>query len=185
MRILGVTASGVLNVGDFELISTTILPSAQASVVFDVSSFASTYKHLQIRAVVRTSRASTVDSLRMRINEVSTTSYRSHYLRGFNSSLGSFDVGATTSFWIADVAGNSDVANNFSSSVTDILDPFSSSKNTTSRSLGGWVSSSERDVTLASGAYFSTDVVTSLTCISQAGSNLNAGSRFSLYGIKG
>jgi hypothetical protein len=78
--------------------------------------------------------------------------------------------------------GNSNTANIFGSAVIDILDPFSTTKNTTTRSLGGHNSSTAR-LYLGSGAYYSTAAVTSITVGPNSGSIL-AGSRFSLYGIR-
>jgi hypothetical protein len=79
MRILGVTASG-FDTGAYELISTTILGSAQSSVVFDVSSYTSTYKHLQIRVVTRTDRGANEDILGIRFNGDTGSNYITHLL---------------------------------------------------------------------------------------------------------
>ena len=184
---LGILAQARQAVGPtFELLESTVLGSAQASVEFTnlVTKYAATYQHLQIRTVVRTARNSTVDSLRMQVNGVTSTSYRSHYLRGFNSSLGSFDDGASSGMFLYDVSGNTDVSGGFAPAVIDLLDPFEGTKNLTVRALGGWLGSAERDVIFSSGLFTSTTAISSIKLYSQAGSNLSQFSRFSLYGIK-
>jgi hypothetical protein len=79
--------------------------------------------------------------------------------------------------------GNSNTANIFGAAVVDILDPFSTTKNTTVRTLLGQTSSTNR-VALSSGAFYSTAAITSVTLFPETESIL-AGSRFSLYGIRG
>jgi hypothetical protein len=184
MRILGVTASGFNIVGDYELISTTILPSNAPSVTFDVSSFAFTYKHLQLRSVSRVTGAfGTVDDL-MTLNGITTNSYASHYLLGNGSSVSS---GASTSranmITYNSSSGASSASNVFGVNVVDLLDAFSSSKNTTIRGLSG-NHGSNTYVDIYSGLFNNTASITSVTITSGSG-NFIAGSRFSLYGIRG
>lgn len=179
-------ASGSAPTGDYELISTTIVSGTSTSAItFNVSSFASTYKHLQVRLVGRSGEATTgIYDLLIRFNGDTGSNYSGHNLRGTGSAVQS---NALTSFTYilneSTFPGNSNTANIFGSAVIDILDPFSTTKNTTTRSLGGHNSSTSR-LYLGSGAYYSTTAVNSITVGPTAGSIL-AGSRFSLYGIKG
>ena len=169
---------------DYELFSTTILGTTTADVVFDVSSLGSTYKHLQIRMVVRGSGAtSEVRDLFIRLNG-STTNYSAHGIRGTGSAVGSYATTGFTSINKEKVfVGNSNTANIFGAAIVDILDPFSTTKNTTVRTVTGFTAASSR-VGLSSGAFYSTAAITSITLFPEAESIL-AGSRFSLYGIKG
>jgi hypothetical protein len=169
---------------DYELISSTILGTAQASVVFVVSTFASTYKNLQLRSVSRVTGAfGTVDDL-MTLNGITTNSYASHYLLGNGSSVSS---GASTSranmITYNSSSGASSASNVFGVNVVDLLDAFSSSKNTTIRGLAGNYGSNTF-VDIYSGLFNNTASITSVTITSGSG-NFVAGSRFSLYGIKG
>jgi len=164
----------------YELISTTVLGSDTASVTFDVSTFASTYKHLQIRLVAKCGRGDQ-DYLGLRMNGVTTTSsYISHLLEGsgtvYSSSLSGYGH-----MFLPFATGASTASTVFGASVVDILDPFSTTKNKTVRSLGG----TSATVTLFSGLFMSTSSVTSLTVFQYNSTNLKVGSRFSLYGIKG
>jgi hypothetical protein len=74
--------------------------------------------------------------------------------------------------------------NEFMSGVTDILDPFETTKNKTVRTIAGAVTPDyARDITLSSGIFLSTSAMSSFTLLTRLGS-LAQYSRFSLYGIK-
>jgi hypothetical protein len=86
---------------------------------------------------------------------------------------------------MAQVARGNSTASSFGAGVIDILDPFSTTKNKTLRGLGGITSSEATNIALRSGSWASTSAVTSITCLPFSADNWVAGSRFSLYGIKG
>jgi hypothetical protein len=185
MRILGVTASGFFNGEDFELISTFILSSNTPSITFDVSSFASNYKHLQIRSLMRSTFASTWDSGSIRFNSDSGTNYANHALGGTGSGSPYSESGTSRSnigLSGGALAASSLESNIFTGSILDILDPFSSTKNTTTREFSGSVAS-ERRVRFGSGFWANTAPVTSIQLACTG--NFIPGSRFSLYGIRG
>jgi hypothetical protein len=165
---------------DYELISSTILGTAQASVSFDVSTFASTYKHLQIRAVTRDTTGSGAENFRLRFNGISTSSYARHALLGDGSSVSSFAETSQTAALGGTSPGSTAPANSFGANVIDILDPFSSTKNTTTRTLVGLTPNSVR---LYSGLFNNTATITSVELSTVF--TFTSGSRFSLYGIKG
>jgi len=180
--------------GDYELISTTVLGSTTASVTFSsLNTVAAAYKHLQIRAVTRNAWSAPGSTTNygangvIRFNGDSGSNYRAHYLQGDGSSTASGDYPVSTACYLTDLGGvwDSHTANSYGAFVVDILDFASASKNKTVRSLGGFVDGGKR-VSLASAAWFSTAAVTSLV-ISEDGSGggYKAGSRFSLYGLKG
>lgn len=176
-------SSGNGGAGAFELISTTILTGTQATVSFNVSAYASTYKHLQLRAVGRSTSAYNLDYLGMKFN--SATSYAVHGLSGDGTSVSSFGYTTSTETMMLGglvTAGNA-AANTFAGTVCDILDPFSTTKNKTIRSFAGIASTSNR-VTLFSSLYPSTTAVSTIDLVLGSGLFVT-GSRFSLYGIKG
>jgi hypothetical protein len=82
--------------------------------------------------------------------------------------------------------GNTGVAGAFGLGITDIFDAFDTSKNTTTRTLGGRnpVNNNEDRIALSSGLWVNTDAITSLRLSPEAGSLWLANSRFSLYGIR-
>ena len=171
----------------YELISTTVLGSNQPSVTFsNLGTYSSTYKHLQIRSVARTAQSSNTRAIGVRVNGISTSSYSWHLLEGDSSSVVSAAAANQTNGFIGHLAASGAAANIFGASVIDILDPFSSTKNTTLRGLSGATTSGENRVRLYSTLFNSTATVTSITLYSEdLTSNLVAGSRFSLYGIRG
>jgi hypothetical protein len=164
----------------YELISSTILGTAQSSVVFDVSSYASTYKHLQLRVVARNTGEN--GNVLMRMNADTGSNYSRHALYGDGSSVLSNAGASQTAIEIGSTTLNSNTANAFGAGVYDLLDPFSSTKNKTVRSLTGQVPNNQ--ILLRSGAYFSTTATSSITLLTAA-NNFAVGSRFSLYGIRG
>jgi hypothetical protein len=171
--------------GDYELIESAILTSNESSVTFsNLGTYASTYKHLQIRMVGRTTIAETGSAVFFRFNSDTSTSYAAHDLFGTGSSVlstGSSSLTLTASNFIA---GGNAASNNFGAGIVDILDPYSTTKNKTVRGLSGVANSSGPIIILNSGLYYKTDSITSITLFPPSG-NLVSGSRFSIYGIKG
>jgi hypothetical protein len=176
--------------GDYELIASEILTASQASITFsNLGDYSSTYKHLQIRFVGRTVRTDLGrESVSLRFNGVSTTSYRNHELIGTGSAVQSAASAGANRCAVASVSTNLDASNIFGLSVIDILDAYSSTKNKTVRSLAGRIGSSAVaapvSILFFSSLFDSTASTTSLELFGDV-SNFVAGSRFSLYGIKG
>jgi hypothetical protein len=161
--------------GTYELISTTILGSTTSAVTFDVSSLASTYKHLQLRTVTRSTGGGNAN---MTFNSDTGTNYSWHLLYSNGSSvLTTFGANSSNMLVTSSVPT---AANVFTPNVIDILDFASTSKNKTIRSFGG--SSATNEVVLFGGAWRNTAAVTSVTM--SIGSWVS-GSRFSIYGIRG
>jgi hypothetical protein len=169
--------------GDFELINTQILASATPSITFDVSSFVSTYKHLQIRMVTRTTLADAEDSVIVRLNGDSATNYSYHFIFANGASVISAAQVSQTLMYPFAAVGNTQTANGFGAHIIDFLDSSSISKNKTIRSLTGYATGTNR-IALASGLWRNTSAITSIS-INPGSSNWNTGSRFSIYGIKG
>lgn len=169
--------------GAMDLISSVILTAGQPSVVFDVSTLASTYKHLQLRIVGRTDRtASGGDYIRLRFNADTGTNYSFHSLTGNGSNVVSENAVNATAMHFERL-GSSDLAtSNYGALVVDMLDLFSTTKYKTTRNFGGVATNY---VMLQSGNWRSTSAVTAVNVVVGGGSNFVAGSRFSLYGIKG
>jgi hypothetical protein len=191
LSALGIfSAAGAGEVGGtYELISTTILGSDQDSVTFDVSSLASTYKHLQLRVVARATTSTESRTMWLRYNGDSGTNYNWHALVAFSDGTLAVRSEAAPNSSVAAVSNipaASIGANIFGSSVVDILDPFSTTKNKTSRGLGGFMGGTagfQQSIGLLSSAWRNTAAITSIQVNSD--NNFLAGSRFSLYGIRG
>lgn len=196
---LGFLAASGAAAGTFELIETVnVGAGGAASVTFsNLNTYASSYQHLQIRAVAKNAAAVNYNVLEMvlRFNG-SNANYRSHCLRGFSGSATSFAPTLSTQMLVGQTVSNdSGIGPTFGVSVIDILDPFEITKNTSVRSLSGALDNRSTlgptsQVSLWSGAWFDTAAVGSITLYGAYGdggtlSNFTQNSRFSLYGIKG
>ena len=181
---LGILASaGGVNAA-YELISTTVLGSTSAQVDFSVSSYSATYKHLQIRAVARcTAAAAYVDS-RIRFNNDTGANYSFHEIYGYGTGIASGNGVSQTNIAAAYFAGANSTANNYGTMIMDLLDVYSTSKNKTTRSFSGITEGASSLIDIRSGAWLSTASATTVSILPTSGS-FAAGSRFSLYGIKG
>ena len=181
LGILATTAAGGA-AGSYELISTTILGSAAASVTFTSGAWSS-YKHLQIRFTARHTAGVTSTTLFARLNNNTGSNYAWHRLRGNGSAVSSTGGGSQSDMEITQAPGSGSSANIFSAGVIDIVDFASTTKNTTLRTLAGYPGT-ESYVTLNSGLFNNTAAITDVSLISN-GTSFAIGSRFSLYGIKG
>jgi hypothetical protein len=168
----------------YESIATVTVGTAVSSISF--SSIPSTFKHLQIRGIARTSRTSSGQAtLRFRVNGDDGSNYSYHRLFGDGSSLtasgeasqsyGYFYFGATTS----------DTSNIFGASVWDVLDYSNTSKYKTLRILGGLDTNGGGGVGIGSASWQSTSAISGITLSIDGGFNFNQYSSFALYGIKG
>ena len=180
LGILSAAGAGGVVASDYELISTTILGTASPSVTFSsLGDYSSTYKHLQIRSASLVNTSANLTTLRF--NGDTGNNYVAHYLEGNGSSVGTNWSTTTSSIYYGYFGVGSSTAPH--GAVVDILDAYSTTKNKTTRSLNGNSISGYPLATLYSGLWMNTASTTSLTISSPA--NFLAGSRFSLYGIKG
>jgi hypothetical protein len=166
----------------YELIGTISLTSAQTSVTF--SGIPGSYKHLQVRMLTRSDFGSTSDALNIQVNGDTTASYSRHWLEGNGSSVGGFVDTSATKAWLGRTVADGNTANVYTPWIVDILDYAQTNKNTTIRSFSGNVVGTINYVTFASGLWYKTPAVTSLTFLNNTG-GYKSGSRFSLYGIRG
>jgi len=175
--------AGYSNVADFELISTTLISSNTASVTFDVSTFASTYKHLQVRILAK-SNTTPNDSVDLTFNNDTGTNYSYHSMYGNGSSAGAEAATSSPSCYSVATLATSADTNQFGMALIDIVDAFSTVKNKTIRVLKGTNLGSGSSLQLTSGSWRNTGVVTSVK-LTARGSNFASGSRLSLYGLRG
>jgi hypothetical protein len=185
--ILGIWASQNYQriTNSYESIQTVSLTSSQSSISF--SSIPSTYKHLQIRGILRGDRASTGEIVGVQFNgDTSSSNYVSHRLIGDGSNPGgsSQAAGTYSSSWVNHIPGGTGSASVFGGIVMDILDYTNTSKNTVGRSLGG-DNGGDKTVWMGSQLWLSTSAVTSITLVPVFGTNFVQYSQLALYGIKG
>jgi hypothetical protein len=175
--LIGSLKSGVAN--SFESIATVSVSSTVSSVTF--SSIPSTYKHLQIRAVLISSLSA---NNQFQINGDTATNYTWHQMQG---------DGASNSAYASNPSSNPPWGLNAGSatypmvSIIDILDYADTNKFKTVRTISGNPGPNNRAyrVGMYSGAWRSTSAVTSISFYNDFGSTIQANSHFALYGIKG
>jgi hypothetical protein len=190
MPILGVLASAItgnLSTNSYQSIQTvTVGSGGQSSVTF--SSIPSTYKHLQIRGMVKSARTDDDGATyRIQFNSDSGANYTYHRLKGDGSSVVSDGLGGMNYSYFYSMAASSGSVNSstFGVSVFDILDYSNTSKNKTIRVLCGYDGNGNGIISLGSSAWFSTSAVTSISLTIDGGTNFTQYSSFALYGIKG
>ncbi len=170
---------------DEDILAEEVLTSSQASVTFSsLDTLASDYQHLQVRAVTRNAR--TVgghERINLTFNSDTGNNYATHRLRGTGSSVSSLATTSTDKMYVG-FSPREASGSEFSANVIDILDFSSTNKNTTVRALGGTHSPSDYRIALFSGVWLNTSAVTSMTFTDDGGDNFQAGSRFTLIGLK-
>lgn len=182
-QIAGLLTGGVTAaLTDYESIATFNLASATASVSF--TSIPSTYTHLQIRAMSRTSNAGEIN-LQVRVNNDTGNNYAQHFLQGDGASTFSGASSTpTNAFSTIRVPSSSNAAGVFGVGIFDLLDYANVNKNKTSRVLTGFDANGSGFVLFNSGLYMNTTAINRVDIFNNTGSNLAANSSFALYGIK-
>jgi hypothetical protein len=168
----------------YELIQTQIVSgSSTASVTFsNLGDYFSTYKHLQLRVVARDTATGFSDSFMKLTFNGATTNLTSHYLSGNGSTVSSAFENTGSAINFGSISAANATANIFGAAIVDILDPFSTTKNTTTRCFDGLVASFTYS-NIRSGLWNNTAAVTSIN-VATGRANFVAGSRLSLYGVK-
>jgi hypothetical protein len=185
--ILGIMASSISgsksSTTAFESIATvTVGSGGQSTITFN--SIPSTYKHLQIRGIGRTGRASTEDNIRVTFNSDTGTNYSWHNLAGYGTGVEANGNATQTGMNLGWITAANDGASIFGTAIIDILDYANTSKNKTSRSLTGYDWNGGGQIILASGSWQNTSAINSIT-LTPVFSTFAQYSSFALYGIKG
>jgi hypothetical protein len=185
MPNLGIIASSLSGkLTSFESIATVTVSTAVSSISF--TSIPATYKHLQIRYLSRSSRATTSDSVGMQLNTNTGSNYARHFLAGDGATASAGASTSATQMTVAMSAAANNTSGVFGVGVIDILDYTSTDKNKTIRTLSGIDNNGDGTVQLGSGLFFATPAaVTSILFNVQSGSaNFQQYSQFALYGVK-
>jgi len=183
--IPGVIASGIsghlVNNNYFSIATQTVTGSSVLAVTF--SSIPSTYTHLQLRWVGRTTRSTTSDSLYVQLNG-DTSYYYSHGLSGNGSSASAY-ADNTNPNNLGLATASSATSGMFSAGVTDILDYTNTNKYKTLRNFSGFDENGSGAIRLSSSANIGTSAaINSIYIYTNGGGNIDVGSQFALYGIK-
>lgn len=184
MPILGVVASGISghlwapSSSDYQSISTaTVTSGGTASITF--SSIPATFTHLQLRCFASSATGGGFTSI-FRYNSDSASNYSFHRVEGDGTTAASA-AGASRSSGVI----NYTVSTNWATSVMDVLDYTSTSKNKTTRILTGNDNNGTGYVGLYSGLWYATPAAIHTIVLSiESGYNFAVNSSFALYGVK-
>jgi hypothetical protein len=189
MGILGIYASSVLKVtNSYESIATVTVGSGGTSTV-TFSSIPSTFKHLQIRFMSMTTRATYgYDALQITFNSDSAANYSYHTLNGNGAAAASGASFPRSNAYFDYVLGTT-VSNYPGLGVIDILDYENTSKYKTVRGMGGCdvngtIASLPGRINFASNSWRSTSAISSMQ-LTPLNAPFAQYSSFALYGIKG
>ena len=195
MPILGIMASQISGHlwapdGAYDSLATvTVGSGGVASITF--AGIPSTYKHLQIRALVQETRATYgISEFNLTFNSDSGANYSHHGLWGDGGSASASGNASTNFIRVGNGTFGTNTGASFGAGIIDILDYANTSKYKTMRALtgvdvNGTVGGIGGRVGLFSGAWYNTSTVSSfvLTPASPA-TDFTQYSQFSLYGVR-
>jgi hypothetical protein len=179
----------VITPPSYESIATvTVGSGGQSTITF--SSIPQTYKHLELRSLLRADGSAINDttSIKWIFNSDTTSAYSRHGLYGDSSNASSYSATYTGYTYAGAITQAGVLSNTFAPSVISISDYSNTSKNKTMRILTGgeWNSvGTTGNVNFASAAYYSTSAITSFVLTTATGANFSQYSSFALYGVKG
>lgn len=179
-------ASGAGTPPAMELITTQVLTGSAANITLDsLNTWASTYKHLQIRYTEYYNQAGF--STWVRFNGDAGANYSFGALAAGGNTPLTATGGTSNNFAFVNhpITGHSSDTNVRTVGVIDILDFASTSKNKTIRSLYGQAGAGAWLVGLHSAQWMSTAAISSMTFGVNGSPQFAAGTRYSVYGIKG
>jgi hypothetical protein len=181
--IAGFLGSGVAaSTSSYESIATA---SPSGVSTFTLSSIPATFQSLQIRGIGRTARVATNDTMNIRINGDTGSTYSFHQLYGSGAAVAAQGSATQTAGEWGQMAAASATASVFGTTIIDIVDYASTTKYKTIRIMTGWDNNGSGQIFLGSVLWQSTSAITSITMFSSTSNNYSSGSTFALYGIKG
>lgn len=163
----------------------TVTVGAGGSSSISFTSIPSTFKHLQIRMLGRSSRSANEGYGVVRFNSDTGSNYSYHSLEGNGSTAAAGGSGSVNYPTLIFFPAASRGASIFGGGVLDVLDYQNTNKNKTIRVLDGYDSNGAGYITFQSGAWYNTNAITSITITEFNGNNFVEYSQFALYGIKG
>jgi hypothetical protein len=173
---------------DYESIATYTLTGSVSNVEF--TSIPDTYKHLQIRFICRTTRATAGSYMRMQYNSDTASNYADHGLRGTGSGGAPTTDNASSQTWMSinRIAGSTAPSNVFGVGIIDILDYTNTNKKKVSRYIAGLETNQNNtnsEVWFGSGLWNVTTTISSIKFLEAVTGDFVQYSQFALYGYKG
>jgi hypothetical protein len=167
--------------GSMFLLGSITATSSLAQFAF--SNIPSTYKHLQLRGIVRNIGGATGDNLYMRFNGDTSSVYSARWVEGNTSAVSQGSVVPWDLMLPAFIPTPDFTINTFSNFIIDILDYSDTNKFKTHRTLSGTARSDTGRVGLFSGIFRSTSAISSITF--NCSNSFVTGSSIAVYGIEG
>ena len=181
--ISGLLAGGVAaSTNSYESIATGTGTGSNTTISF--TSIPSTYKHLQLRMILRGTTAAVANGTDIRFNSDSATNYSLHRLIGNGSAASADGYANTSAAWALEVDA-SGLASTYAASVVDVLDYADTNKYKTVRVLTGYDHNGSGQIILNSNAWRSTSAINRIDVIAAGSGNWATGTSIALYGIKG
>ena len=184
--------SAVVLTSSYESIATVTVGAGGSSVI-TFSSIPSTFKHLQLRGLIRASGNGGLNNVGtfMRFNNDSGSNYNWHEVFGTGTGVGAYGQADASIYIQPYTVDSGSAANIFAVNITDILDYADTNKFKTARILngddlngagsgtaGGWIA-------LNSGVWRNTSAINRIDIRLEASQSFVQNSQFALYGIKG
>jgi hypothetical protein len=175
----------VVENNSFESIATTTVGAGgTATVTF--SSIPQTYKHLQLRASLKTSAGTTgFDDMWMIMQSDGTNNYNWHRLVGNGTNIPATAVTSDSHLVFNSAAPRASSTTMFGIAVIDILDYKDSNKYKTTRAVCGCDLNGSGEVVYTSGTWRSNSAIDSFSITLESNHTIDQYSKFALYGIKG
>lgn len=172
-------------VDEMDRLAVTSAPAGGVGTL-TISGIPSTYQHLQLRIIGKSSSTSSANHvLQLRFNNDAGSNYSWHRLEGSGASASSSGLASTTVIELGSLASSeTGKASMFGAIVADILDYSNTSKFKTVRSIGGSDLNGSGYVAMSSGLWISTAAISSIVIYVNTG-NYAESSRFALYGVVG
>ena len=168
---------GSTSTSAMDSLGSVLLSSATNSITF--SNIPQTYQHLVIRGIYLGSAQN--DDIRIQFNGITSTVYSLHGLYGTGSATPSVTQGVSAAFmYLTTNAGDS---THPASTICDILDYTNTNKYKTIRVTSGLDRNGSGQIQFYSGSYQQSTAVSSIRIFTPSG-NMNANTRYSLYGVK-
>jgi len=174
--------------GDYESIATAAGTGSSATITF--SSIPSTYQHLQIRGITRTTTSSPEPGNTywdVTFNSDTGTNYARHRINGNGSTVSAIGESSETAIRVYSLGSRGTDTSRVGAAILDIIDYANTSKNKTTRAIGGMdanAASTNCEISLSSGLWINTAAITSISITIGSG-NFATNTTIALYGIKG
>jgi len=183
--VAGQVGSGGASLSSYESIATASGTGSSGIITFSV--IPSTFKHLQIRGINRSTTAGvSFSQLNFTCNGDTGNNYAQHYLKGDGSAVSAsgYATGGYGGILLYNCMARAGMASGIMGTfVIDILDYGSTSKYKTVRVLCGGDTNGAGEIGINSGLWLSTSAISSLSVIATAG-NFTTDTSIALYGIK-